>query len=264
MECDREGEKGGPSAFTSDSDGNENASMEFGIAAFAQNDVPASDEEVFIDLDDFGILDPERPVAGSPVIPEESFWAVPADGFCLAHCVVAAMDPEKWRRTPRHDHGAAVAHDAQAEDVAAAKGIRDAVADALEKDGHNDRAQQLRRGSFPGVGELHYYAAVLGGSIELALLCHGDVEPPRLYGEGPMRLRVGFTELRQPGEGQGVGHYIVEQIWTQRIPAEEINPDVPVPESLHLRGINVQWPFSRLILSGKKTVDVRTYNSVRN
>ena len=43
-------------------------------------------------------------------------------------------------------------------------------------------------------------------------------------------------------------------------PRTQMGPPATVAETLCLRGLNIQWPFSQLILMGAKTEEVRTYD----
>jgi len=135
--------------------------------------------EEFIDLDDIGEFHGQRPLAGEAILPADSSWPTPPDGLCLAYCVLAAQDPQRWMNTARHGIGFARDGADERRESEAAKSIRAAVVEALRNNGQGARAAQIERGAFPGVGEIQYYADVLQGSIELEPLDYSQFEPRR-------------------------------------------------------------------------------------
>jgi len=94
---------------------------------------------------------------------------VPPDGRCLSYCWLAARDTRAWMRG-RNAVGFVSNADRESQEREEAKAFLEKVIGAVENDGLQQQAARLRlagSAGYPGDEELHFYAKVLGGRIEL-------------------------------------------------------------------------------------------------
>ena len=136
---------------------------------------------------------------------------VPADGFCLYHCAVAAADAAGWARTHAQTSGLAVGRAAQAEDRRRAEDFRAAVIARVRAAGRHEDADILGlpgAAGYPGEDELPFVAAELGGQV---VLQHDELQS--VHGHGSLKAHVRWV-LLPGGPGQvGSGHFMLHQSW---------------------------------------------------
>ena len=138
-------------------------------------------------------------------------YPVPPDGLCLSHCARAAEDVADWM-LDRDDNGWRRNRGMEREDSAAAKELIGRVIAHMAGIGKHAEAARLRVAGpdgYPGMDELKYFAAVLGGRIEMMDCMCLDM-PVVTYGDvGPLLFRVGHTLLETGIDKDAAEHWVL-------------------------------------------------------
>ena len=156
---------------------------------------------------------PADPVAGEAQIPEDTDETVPPNKLCLPYCVVAARNIAQWKKIVRDEHGFIDLRALEAVKTAEARAVLQHVIYLMEADGKHEEAKRLLLdgpSGYPGIDELPYFAAVLGGSVQL--VHRQGFVPTRNYGEGPLVMRIAHV-LTKDGSGNESFHFVIEQCW---------------------------------------------------
>ena len=160
---------------------------------------------------------------GQPRIHQVPLLNVPADGYCLSHCVAAALNLDHWMAVARNADGQARDRTEEQTETTAARSVLEKAIENLHREGHHqeaDRLTQAGREGYPGGEEMNAFASVLGGGIEVVPLVDRVHQRILQYGRGPLLLRVGQT-ISYDITGHSSPHYVLMQVWAHQPSAQQ-------------------------------------------
>ena len=168
--------------------------------------------------------------AGPPQMARDECCDVPADEYCMYHCMAAAYETEEFKRG-RDNQGIVRERDRTISDDQSARCIKGEVIAAARAGGDNATADRLALpgvDGYPGMDELKYLAKVAGGQIDLVLTAADGEKSFVTYGSGSLCFALQHCQSVD-GDGHSSDHWLLLQSWMAKrtCPFQSLPADVP-------------------------------------
>ena len=147
--------------------------------------------------------------AGPPALPPGSQENVPADGLCLAYCLLGARDVRRLQAMRRNRFGFVRDPQISKDFKKGAKIFREQACARGLLTGYAEQAEDIAQGAFPEGQALHWYAEELGGSI---LITPSFADVTYVYGQGPIVAHV-LNHYQVGEDGESAPHFLLLQSW---------------------------------------------------